>query len=548
MKKKYLCILLVLFLVGQTYSQNWIWTKNGISQGQQINDMAEGVCNTTDLNGNVIITGFFRGQVIFDTYTLNTSPNEHHLFVLKYDPNGNIQWVKNIGAGEAQSVSTDATGNIFVTGRFWSPTIVFGSYTLTNTGQDNLFIVKFDPNGNALWAKNSNAPDGAVFGNSVASDQSGNSIVGGDYAASSVTFASTIFTLTAPGFDALLVKYSSGGNFLWARSPLNGTNDDRGTSVCTDASGNIYFAGYFKSPMLTFGTTTLVNSGIETSFLTKYDPSGNVLWAISPNGSDNVAYAVKCDNTGNIYLTGNFSSANIVFGTYTLTNTGVSNFFIAKYDPSGNVMWAKSANGPGEEFGWSVNSYSSGIFVTGSYSTSVNLGSYTLTPSGGAPDPMFIFQLDLNGNVMNAISLDSGGDDWSTICFDQSCNMYLTGDYIPNPFIIGTQTLAVNLGKESVFTAKMNYCDPEGIAESSAIESGVRLFPNPNAGTFEVYCDLDVQKSELVVANLLGQRLIEQPLAKGINRIQCHGYVKGIYFYTMFVDGVKIKTGKIVME
>src|ERR1044071_3870889 len=82
--------------------------------------------------------------------------------------------------------------------------------------------------------------------------------------------------------SASLMAQAPGG-WLWAN---NGAGDDNDVvnSVETDAAGNSYATGYFRSASLSFGSTTLTNAGNEDIFLVKYDPSGNVLWAKQAGG------------------------------------------------------------------------------------------------------------------------------------------------------------------------------------------------------------------------------------------------------------------------
>src|ERR1043166_8324856 len=79
------------------------------------------------------------------------------------------------------------------------------------------------------------------------------------------------------------------------------------------------------------------------------------LWAKSAGGNyDDYGYSIIADASGNIIVTGSFRSPFIIFGTDTLTNAGSLNIFIVKYDGSGNVLWAKSAGGTLDDWGNSV--------------------------------------------------------------------------------------------------------------------------------------------------------------------------------------------------
>ena len=102
-------------------------------------------------------------------------------------------------------------------------------------------------------------------------------------------------------------------NWAWAKS-AGGTDYDYGTGISTDASGNVLITGYFDSPTITFGTTTLTNAGtgIADIFVVKYDASGNVLWAKSAGGTDgDHGYGISTDANGNVLVTGYFNSLSI---------------------------------------------------------------------------------------------------------------------------------------------------------------------------------------------------------------------------------------------
>ena len=94
----------------------------------------------------------------------------------------------------------------------------------------------------------------------------------------------------------------------------------RGYSVAVDALGNAYVTGNFDSPTINFGSYTLTNTGIRNIYLVKYDASGNVLFAKSAMGTEwDEGYSVAVDACGNAYMTGYFDSPTIIFDSFTLT-------------------------------------------------------------------------------------------------------------------------------------------------------------------------------------------------------------------------------------
>ncbi len=165
------------------------------------------------------------------------------------------------------SVAVDASGNSIVTGSVASPTLTFGTYTLTNS-TTNVFLSKFDLNGNVLWARCSTGLVTAA-GNSVAYDASGNAYIAGYFKANpTITFG--VCTLTISGTccantNAFLVKYDAAGNALWAKS-TNGIYG-KGYSVST-YSADVFVTGVMGFT-ITIGTYTLSTPLPKTTELEK---------------------------------------------------------------------------------------------------------------------------------------------------------------------------------------------------------------------------------------------------------------------------------------
>jgi hypothetical protein len=383
--KRLTYILALILMVCLTKAQTFPWAKSGIGPG----GYGEGLSVCTDLSGNVFITGIFQSPTVtFGSYTLTNSGSGANMYLVKYDSNGNVLWAKSSngsGTQQANSVSADAGGNVYITGYFNVSPVSFGTYTLTNTGGIAAFLVKYDPNGNVLWAKSSSGSGQAATGRAVSTDAGGNVYISGYFAWVSTTFGS--FTLPITGtVNVFLAKYDTNGNVLWAKSST-GTGNDYCYTVNTDAVGNTCIGGWFNSPTISFGTYTLTNTGSDDVFLAKYDTNGNVLWAKGANGStSDRCNSIGTDAAGNVFTTGVFGSPTITFGTYTLTNSGGGDMFLVKYSPNGNVLWAKSSIGVGSDEAYSLSTYSAGVFVTGSMGSNGGFG-------GGSPVTLGTFSL-----------------------------------------------------------------------------------------------------------------------------------------------------------
>jgi len=193
-----------------------------------------------------------------------------------------------------------------------------------------------------------------------------------------------------------VASYAQVPSWEWARS-AGGTKSEIGQSIAVDRSGNSYLTGVFDSPSITFGSYTLMNTGSSDIYVVKYDTYGNVLWAASAAGLDlDAPRSIAVDASGNAYITGNFYSPTLTFGSYTLTNSGV-HLFLAKFDSNGNVAWAKSAGGTAAEYATSVAVDSFGNpYLTGYADNSIiTFDTINLVNTG-----VFIVKYDFNGNAL----------------------------------------------------------------------------------------------------------------------------------------------------
>ena len=139
-----------------------------------------------------------------------------------------------------------------------------------------------------------------------------------------------------------------GQSFLWAKA-TNGNIVS--SSVATDMVGNIYVAGVFAGPTITFGGTTLINTGVGSLFLAKYDKMGNVIWARGAGDLGlNGTATVETDKFGDVYVTGFFYNSVLTFDTFVLTSWATSNLYVAQFDTSGNLNWAKASSGFAKTF------------------------------------------------------------------------------------------------------------------------------------------------------------------------------------------------------
>ena len=130
-----------------TYSQSWILSSH--IRGSDL----EPKYSQVDQNGNLYILSSYL-DTIYNPY--NISSGNRDLFLLKINNNGNIIWSKSLGSinlDVAGGLILDNSNNIYVSGYYYNAPISFsGSYNLNNTGSADIFLAKYDSNGNLIWA------------------------------------------------------------------------------------------------------------------------------------------------------------------------------------------------------------------------------------------------------------------------------------------------------------------------------------------------------------------------------------------------------------
>jgi hypothetical protein len=314
------------------------------ASGGNGNDHGRSIIKTND--GGYAVTG----------YTNSYNPlNAYEMFIAKYDLNGTLIWNKNLdesyGYAYGHSIVQTSDGGYAVTGETNS----------RGNGSIDMFIIKFNSNGDIVWTKTWHAIGG------INTNQIGRSIVqtsDGGYAVTGET------NIVNSGGNMFIVKYDSNGNVIWNKI-WGGVNYEVGNSIIQTSDGGYAIAG-----------ETGYGAGMGDALIVKYNSGGNLVWSRTLGGSMyDKGYSIIQTNDGGYAVTGETSS----YGA------GGYDMFIAKYDSSGNISWNKTWGGSMNDKGYSIIQTSDGGYaVTGeAYSFSVSSQDYD----------MFIAKYDSNGNI-----------------------------------------------------------------------------------------------------------------------------------------------------
>lgn len=428
MKNVIFSLFVALLFSNTVFSQEWDWTK--IAGGPSV-DKITGIAH--DHTGNLFITGYFDSTIVFDSTRL-VSAGGTDIFIAKYDIDGVLLWAKQVGGQNddySSGISTDITGNCYVTGYFYISGNVstFGSTTITESGDADIFISKFTSTGNFLWVRNAGGrSDDASY--AIATDVSGNSYITG-YFTGTAAFGN--LKVTSVGYsDVFVAKYDAAGNLVWLKTS-GGPYQDEAFAINTDMAGNCYVTGYFTANA-TFNGTVLASAGyFDTDiFILKYNPSGTLVMAKRAGGTGNdYGSGIGITSTGQIMVSGVFKGTKS-FGDNLLTRATGTNGFLAKFDAGGKIIWTKSTSGSSiNEFKHVALDAAGNSYVVGSISDKVTFGSLELT-SFGEKD-ICIAKYDSKGTLMWV--LQAGGeekDEGLTLSSDQAGNCYVGGTFNTN--------------------------------------------------------------------------------------------------------------------
>lgn len=481
-RKLLFVFILFTFYLSPSQSPTWQWAQSGTCTTTD-----NGSAVTSDNSGNVFTTGYFFGSnFTFSTTTLINAGN-YDAYVAKHDNLGNFLWARSIsGAFDdvANAIVCDNAGNVFVTGYYTSSTLAIGAFTLTNLGGTDVFIAKFDANGNVIWAKS--------FGNNMIEESNGitsdgnNVYVTGQFQSNTINFGTGTLTCNGGG-DVFTAKYDNNGNELWAKG-FGDVGLDIGYGITTTTANEIYVTGSFKSPVLTFGTYTLNNMGGSDYFVMGYDAFGNEMWAKSAGGNfDDAGTSVKQGFTGEIFTTGYFKSTAISFGATTFTNASIASadVFLVNYNSLGNENWSRAYGGNLDDISYGIVCDPSGnVFIGGHiHSSSITIGTYTLTCNGVGD--AFLAKLNSSGIVVWAENQGGLNDDGiNGIAGDPASNVLITGFYNSSSINFNPYSLNNN-GSSDLCLAKLAN-PPSNIHQPSSILPLTFLYPNPASSGFTI--------------------------------------------------------------
>ena len=377
-----------------------------------------------DGTGNALIAGGFLGSADFGDGNL-TSLGGTDIFLASFDNGGAPLWSKRFGDVNpnqiAYALATDAANNVLMAGSFWG-TVNFGGSPLTTVGGDDIFLAKFDADGDHVWSMSFGNASTDQIARSIAIGPANTIIVAGWFLGT-VNFGGGNLT-SSGGVDIFVAKFEADGDHVWSKK-FGGLEDQRLECVAVDGSGNVVVTGYYDGTV-DFGGGQLPSTAENDIFLAKLNASGNHVWSQRFGSTNNqTGESVAIDASGNVITAGHFEST-VDFGGSTLNSLGGDDVYLAKFEPDGDHIWSKGFGSAGDQTAKAVAVDALGIVLTGYYASTIDFGGSTLNNAGG----LEIFVARFNPSGVHIWSDGFGGttdQQAEAVAIDGSGNIALGG-------------------------------------------------------------------------------------------------------------------------
>lgn len=316
-------------------SPTGLWSqavRAGGTNDDTVNDLA------VDANGTATVVGSFTGGAItFGSRALSSPSSSGALFVARLNSAG--IWTQAVGAQSsgapfyASGVALEANGNAVVCGYYFGSSLTLGSFQLTSFATTTAFVARLSNTGQWTQASQATISRGFAFADAIAVDGAGNAAITGSFQESNVSFGTYTLTYNGPtngtANDNLFVARLNSAGIWTQAAQATGSDNSFPAALVLDNGGNVFVAGQFKSPSISFGNTVLTNTNTSAQaptfdvFLARLNNAGIWNYAIAGGGQGSeYATALRLTSSG-AQVAGTFGPSPAAFGPITLT-TGAS--------------------------------------------------------------------------------------------------------------------------------------------------------------------------------------------------------------------------------
>lgn len=353
-------------------------------------------CVAVDSNNGVVVSGY---ATLFN----GTSTDVNSLYTIRYPASGPPALRSDQYNGPVAGGATDdrAVAVAIASASDTSNNVVVVGYGMNAVGNDDIYVVKYNPDGSRAWAATPfDGNGGDDFPTSVVLALDGSIYVTG--------YSETAANSNVHNFFTARYDGTTGARIWTDVFNVTGSSDNRGANLTLDAAGDLYVTGYARNA-----------AGNKDVYTIKYkggDTTAQHLWERSLDGiahGDDEGVAVRIDPV---------DGAVVVAGT-TLSGTDDHDFTLARYTASGDTVWTKTYQRPAnDDFVKTMGIDADGnIYVAGN-------------TSNGSTTDSFTVKFDYMGNIVAATLYNGAANsfDESTALVVNSVNEVFVAGYTEN--------------------------------------------------------------------------------------------------------------------
>ena len=544
-------LISILLSVSTLSAQDYSWAKeiSGIST-------EEPIASVTDAQGNTIVAGIYTSQTlnIGGTTLVNSNDNEtfFDIFLVRYDPSGNVLWAKTAGSVQhdyVRDLAIDAAGNIYMTGYFGDMADFDG--TILETAENFVsesFLIKYNSDGIIQWIKQSQGSHFENFPITMAVDPSGDIYVCGNTLFSDFNLFGLDYT-DEGDWDGYVLKLDTDGNVLWLKefwfddtptitnnltlSEVTTSTDGSRFCIAGNFTGIYDFGGVVDTSRVAF---TNLNQSIDV-FTTCFDADGELLWHRSEGsyefGGGNSISGLGMDSNNNTYLTGTlggilyFENGDSIYVNDPSFND--AELYLMKYSDTGSRIWTEqvaaqnnNANVEPEDL---VVSPEGNVYLTGYYEWDPLFGNLDLPLQTHA---MFVAKYNSDGQAQWAKSGSTSlGSEGMALSIDADQNIYATGHYTFEATF--GNTIMSNAGLRGTFVVKIGEGSNSTFDQSLASKWSV--YPNPADQAILIKTDVEIsQDTRIDILDQLGRLMTTITFDSPSKQIDISALEAGAYF------------------
>jgi len=506
-----------------------------------------------DDHNNIYMHGLYSGTVDFG----ESNTTGDGIFTSKLNSSGEAYWVRELKGTSATSsgIIADKEGGVYAWGTF-SGELEGDIATISNEEANSIYLAKYDSQGDMKFFKSFRSTGNLIAVGAIALDGDNNICLTGMFT-DELSFSDFSFT-SGGGNDAFLIKLNSNGNLLWAKQ-FEGLGQVWSRSVACDKDDNIYVTGGFNNHPASFDNLILYpdsadlgssyHKGTYTGFVAMFNPEGEVQWA-NTYGNGNYysrGHAIEVSETKDAFVTGlmwNYWSVDsiIKFGDIELEGkmNHLYDMFLAKYDSSGEAVWAKLIEIEGD-YSWPV--YKMGmdpddnVYVGGSFIGSLKFGRLPAVECLNGTEDLFVAKYSSDGSFRWAKIIENEDNGFVSLFSIEAVteNQVFAGGRISNNSS-HFDDMVYHTPTQHAFLGLIADADITIVEDEIKNTFSVSVFPNPSEGAVNVIAESPVQLS---VYSLSGIMVRQYDLHSTTQTIDLSDLAKGIYLIQADFNGLR---------